>query len=219
MKLSLLIVALLNTSLLFAQVSQAPQTIGSFDKLDTLETQVSDIDSQMNSLEGQVTSVEGKVSTVENKVSSIEKKVSGVDTKISSVENKLSSINSNMTVMKNMNDIVAPEKEAVLSKTTNLRINVIGQGVAPMNTASPAQAYALAKRAATADAYRLIAEKVMGVRIEGQDTIKNMMVKRSTVHTSVKAMVRNADIIETTFKEGLCEVEMEIILLHAQFPQ
>lgn len=217
MKYTLILVALLSTSLLVAQVSQAPQTIGSFDKLDTLETQVSDIDTQMNTLEGKVSSIEEKVSSTDQKVSSIEEKVSGVDTKISSVESKLSSMKSNMTVMKSMNDIVAPEEETVLTKTTNLRINVIGQGVAPMNTASPAQAYALAKRAATADAYRLIAEKVMGVRVEGQDTIKNMMVKRSTVHTSVKAMVRNADIIETTFKEGLCEVEMEIILLHAQF--
>ena len=124
---------------------------------------------------------------------------------------------SNMTVMKSMNDIVAPEEETVLTKTTNLRINVIGQGVAPMNTASPAQAYALAKRAAVADAYRLIAEKIKGVRIDGQDLIKNMMVKRSTIRTSVEAMVRNANIVETTFKEGLCEVEMEIVLSHSQF--
>ena len=110
-------------------------------------------------------------------------------------------------------------KEAVLKENSNLRISVIGQGVAPMNTASPAQAYALAKRAAVADAYRLIAEKVKGVRIDGQDLIKNMMVKRSTVRTSVAAMVRNANIVETTFKEGLCEVEMEIVISHAQFQQ
>lgn len=96
-------------------------------------------------------------------------------------------------------------------------ISVVGQGVAPMNTTSPAQAYALAKRAATADAYRLIAEKVKGVTVDGQDLIKNMMVKRSTVRTSVQAMVRNANIVETTFKDGLCEVEMEITLLHSQF--
>lgn len=104
-----------------------------------------------------------------------------------------------------------------LVKEKPLLISVTGQGVAPMNTASPAQAYALAKRAATADAYRLIAEKVKGVRVEGQDLIQNMMVKRSTVRTSVTAMVKNANIVETTFKEGLCEVEMEIILSHAQF--
>ena len=107
----------------------------------------------------------------------------------------------------------------VLEKERSLLISVVGQGVAPMNTASPAQAYALAKRAATADAYRLIAEKVKGVRVEGQDLIQNMMVKRSSVRTSVSAMVRNANVVETTFKEGLCEVEMEIKLSHSQFPQ
>jgi len=89
--------------------------------------------------------------------------------------------------------------------------------VAPMNTSSPAQAYALAKRAAVADAYRLVAEKVKGVQVEGQDLIKNMMVKRSTIRTSVSAMIRNANVVETTFKEGLCEVEMEIVLAHSQF--
>ena len=116
--------------------------------------------------------------------------------------------------------IMSPVKRnLVLSKHRNIRISVTGQGVAPMHTASPAQAYAMAKRAATADAYRLIAEKVKGVRIDGQDLIKNMMVKRSTVRTSVQAMVRNANIVETTYKDGLCEVEMEVKLSRSQFPQ
>ena len=108
-------------------------------------------------------------------------------------------------------------QEQVLSENHDVRISVSGQGVAPMNTSSPAQAYALAKRAAVADAYRLIAEKVKGVRIDGQDLIKDMMVKRSTVRTSVQAMVRNANIVETTFKDGLCEVEMEVTLSRSQF--
>ena len=112
-----------------------------------------------------------------------------------------------------------PAQSEVLSQNKPLLISVVGQGVAPINTTSPAQAYALAKRAAVADAYRLIAEKVKGVRVDGQDYIKNMMVKRSTVRTSVDAMVRNANVVETTFKEGLCEVEMEITLSHSQFAQ
>jgi len=116
-------------------------------------------------------------------------------------------------------EMPAAAQEEVLMEDANIRISVTGQGVAPMNTSSPAQAYALAKRAATADAYRLIAEKVKGVRIDGEDTIQNMMVKRSTVRTSVRAMVRNANVVETTFKEGLCEVEMEITLSHSQFAQ
>jgi len=111
------------------------------------------------------------------------------------------------------------KNENTLDVNSNIRIGVVGEGVAPVNTSSPAQAYALAKRAAVADAYRLIAEKVKGVRIEGDDLIKNMMVKRSTVRTTVKAMVRNANVVETTFKDGLCEVEMEIVLSYSDFAQ
>ena len=129
-----------------------------------------------------------------------------IQTQVTSVEE--------MTAIENVIDV-----EQVLSVNSDILVSVTGQGVAPMNTSSPAQAYALAKRAATADAYRLIAEKVKGVHVDGRDLIKNMMVKRSTVRTSVKAMVRNANIVETTFKEGLCEVEMEIVLSHAQFAQ
>ena len=116
--------------------------------------------------------------------------------------------------------VIKPKAQPnVLTKKKPLLISVIGQGVAPVNTASPAQAYALAKRAAVTDAYRLIAEKIKGVRVDGKDYIKNMMVKRSTIRTAVNAIVRNANIIETNFKEGLCEVEMEIILSYSQFAQ
>lgn len=108
-------------------------------------------------------------------------------------------------------------EEEVLKKNKSLHISVVGQGVAPMNTSSPAQAYALAKRAAIADAYRAIAEKVKGVRVDGHDTIKNMMIQRSTINTYVQAMVKDANIIETTFKEGLCEVEMEIVISYSDF--
>jgi len=148
-----------------------------------------------------------------NNINSLQSEVSKLDTQVTSVEDKLDSIHADVSKINEYNN------EQVLSENSNIRISVIGQGVAPMNTSSPAQAYALAKRAATADAYRLIAEKVKGVRIDGQDLIKNMMVKRSTVRTEVKALVRNANVVETTFKEGLCEVEMEILISHSQFAQ
>lgn len=112
---------------------------------------------------------------------------------------------------------VTDSQDQILKQCAPMLVSVVGQGVAPMHTSSPAQAYALAKRAAIADAYRLIAEKVKGVRVDGQDLIKNMMVKRSTVRTSVQAMVRNSNIVETNYKEGLCEVEMEILISYAQF--
>lgn len=111
------------------------------------------------------------------------------------------------------------QEEEILKKNQSLVVSVVGQGVAPMNTISPAQAYALAKRAAIADAYRAIAERVKGVKVEGQDSIKNMMVQKSTIRTTINAMVKNANIVETVFKEGLCEVEMEITLSYSDFAQ
>jgi hypothetical protein len=110
-----------------------------------------------------------------------------------------------------------PTKQMAPESYKAIRINVTGQGVAPTMTSSPAQAYALAKRAAIADAYRLLAEKVKGVRIEGSDKIKNMMVQRSEVRTFVDAVIAEAEIIETVFKDGLCEVEMELTLDPAQW--
>ena len=107
-------------------------------------------------------------------------------------------------------DMQEPPHSQTPASYKMIRISVVGQGVAPTMTSSPAQAYALAKRAAIADAYRLLAEKVKGVRIEGSDKIKNMMVQRSEVRTFVDAVIAESEIIETVFKDGLCEVEMEL---------
>lgn len=109
--------------------------------------------------------------------------------------------------------------EPILKSQNELVITVVGQGVAPSVTASPAQAYALAKRAAVADGYRQIAEKVRGVHVEGQDSIKNMMLMQSSTRTSVEALVKGANVTNTTFKEGLCEVEMEIALSYSRILQ
>ncbi len=99
-----------------------------------------------------------------------------------------------------------------LSKNSTIYFQVVGQGVAPVNTVSPAQAMALAKRAAIADAYRQLGEKLYGVRVEGRDLIRNMMISRSTVRTQIDAIIKNAKILDTKFKDGLCEVEMEVTL-------
>lgn len=108
--------------------------------------------------------------------------------------------------------------EMTLPKSnTPIRITVFGQGVAPAFVSNSAQALALSKRAAMVDGYRLIAERINGVRIEGQDTIKNMMVQKSNVRADVRAMIRNAKVVETTFLDGMCEVEMEIEISYSQF--
>ena len=118
-----------------------------------------------------------------------------------------------LPTMKSMNK----STEKVMTKVSTTRLVVRGQGVAPSFTQSPAQAFALAKRAAMVDAYRLLGEKIQGVRVEGQDLIKNMMVKRSQVRTEVNAMIREATVIETEFKDGLCEVEVELVVTGARW--
>lgn len=105
-----------------------------------------------------------------------------------------------------------PNIEPVMTKRNTIRLVVKGQGVAPSFAQSPAQSFAMAKRAAMVDAYRLLGEKISGVRVEGQDLIKNMMVKRSQIRTEVNTMIRQASIVETEFKDGLCEVEVELVI-------
>ena len=109
---------------------------------------------------------------------------------------------------------IQKSQDLFLPSNASMRINVVGQGVAPTMTISPAQAYAMAKRAATVEAYRLIAEKVKGVHVEGKDVLRNMMIKSTDVNLYVSAMIRNANVVETKFENGLCEVEMEIMLDH-----
>ena len=100
----------------------------------------------------------------------------------------------------------------ILRPTNILTIRAIGMGVAPEVTISPAQALVLAKRAAIADAYRQLGEKMYGIRINAKDTIKDAVVKNSTVRTEITGIIRNAEIQETMYKDGLCQVEMEVKL-------
>lgn len=107
-------------------------------------------------------------------------------------------------------DVVVEEKSVVLNNNNSVTLSVIGQGVAPENTISNYQALALAKKAAIADAYRLMAEKLNGVKIEGFDIVKNMVVQRSQVKTCVASMIKHANIVETKCAKDFCEVEMEL---------
>ncbi|MCI5968427.1 LPP20 family lipoprotein [Helicobacter sp.] len=108
-------------------------------------------------------------------------------------------------------DIVIPNAP-IITPSSIIEISAVGMGVAPESTASPAQALALAKRAAIVDAYRQIGEKMYGIRVNAQDTVRDMMLKNSTVKTKVLAVIRNAEIVETVYKDGLCQVSMELKL-------
>lgn len=87
---------------------------------------------------------------------------------------------------------------------------VYGEGIAPMHTVSPAQAIALAKRAAITDGYRQLGEKLYGVKINSTETVKDAMLKDSRVTAQVNALIKDAAITDATFKDGLYSVRMEI---------
>lgn len=111
-----------------------------------------------------------------------------------------------------------PKDTPVLKSKQNLKISVVGEGVAPCQGAcSPAQSRAMAKRAAIADAYRLLAEKINGVFVQGDDYVRNLALRSSTVRTHVAATVRNANILDTTFKDGMAKVEMEVSIAYSDF--
>lgn len=102
---------------------------------------------------------------------------------------------------------------APLLKPTNIiTIRAIGLGVAPLNATSRAQEMALAKRSAIIDGYRQLGEKMHGIRINARDTVKDAVLVRSEVRTELYSIVRNAEVVETIWEDGLCQVEMEVKL-------
>lgn len=211
MKYSLILVGLLGISTLFASEDSQAALVQTKAELKIAKEETRMAKEEVSN---------SKLETTNAKIEASQAKAEAQEAKANAEKAQRDLAKANAIIDEQSEDLVkADEREKVLKANQKIHISVTGQGVAPMNTSSPAQAYALAKRAAIADAYRAIAEKVKGVRIDGQDLIKNMMVKRSTIRTSVNAMVRNANLVETTFKEGLCEVEMEIVIFHSDFAQ
>ena len=106
------------------------------------------------------------------------------------------------------NDIINNDPNLKLSPIITLE--AVGEGVAPLNTISPAQAHALARRAAIADAYRAMSEKLYGVRVTAKDKVKNLVAVNSEIRTLVYGVVKGAQIEDKDFKDGLYRVHMEV---------
>ncbi len=115
--------------------------------------------------------------------------------------------------------ILQEEKFIYLNNNPDRVFAVNGEGIAPQNTVSPSQAMALAKRAAVADAYRQMAEKLYGVQINAKDTIKNAALFDSRIVSQVSGLVRDAAITENTFKDGLFVVRMELKMNGARWQE
>lgn len=109
-------------------------------------------------------------------------------------------------------DIIQQEKMVAYdaSTETELTFGAVGEGIAPLNTVSAAQALALAKRAALVDAYRQLAGKLFGVKINGKDTVKDAMLTSSNITAQVNGLIKNASVVEESFSQGLYRVNVEL---------
>ncbi|WP_051429981.1 LPP20 family lipoprotein [Lebetimonas sp. JH292] len=97
-------------------------------------------------------------------------------------------------------------------KSDILTLYVTGEGVAPVDALNAAQAKILARRAAIADAYRQLAEKMYGVKVNAKETVKDLMLKNSDVNTYVEGVIRGADIQAEKFEDGIYYVTMNLKL-------
>lgn len=107
-------------------------------------------------------------------------------------------------------DVMKQEKMIYETAPMEVTFGAVGEGIAPLNTVSQAQSLALAKRAAIADAHRQLAEKLYGVKINSRDTVRDAMLRDSSITAQVSGLVKNASIVEHDFKDGLYRVRMEL---------
>ena len=106
---------------------------------------------------------------------------------------------------------------AVEPDWANKVIQVTGMGAQPARSANPAQARMMARRAAVADAYRMLAESVKGVNVDSETTVENMMVTSDIIKTKISAMIQGAVIVsEKEIPGGGYEVTMKVPIFGVQ---
>ena len=95
-------------------------------------------------------------------------------------------------------------------------ITSVGIGAPPANPANPAQARAMAERAAQVVALRNLLESVKGVRIDSTTTVENFMVTSDVVRTQVSGFVQGATVMDKKYmSDGSVEVTVGMKLTGA----
>lgn len=95
-------------------------------------------------------------------------------------------------------------------------ITAVGIGAPPPNPANPAQARAMAERAAQVVALRNLLEAVKGVRIDSTTTVENFMVTSDVIRTQVSGFVQGATVMDKKYmSDGSVEVTVGMKLTGA----
>ncbi len=86
-------------------------------------------------------------------------------------------------------------------------VTAVGIGAPPANAANPAQARAMAERAAQVVAYRNLLEAIKGVRVDSTTTVENFMVTSDLIRTQVSGYVQGATVMDKKYmSDGSVEV-------------
>ena len=114
-------------------------------------------------------------------------------------------------------EVMREERMLYINNAPEKVFSAMGEGIAPKNTISPAQAMALAKRAALADAYRQLGAKLYGVRISAKDTVQDAALKDSRIVAQVDGLIKDAAITDMSFQDGLYRVNLELKMSEARW--
>ena len=102
--------------------------------------------------------------------------------------------------------ITTNSKRSMETKEKN--IDVMGNAALP---GSKGQEKVLAKRAAEMDAYRRLAERIMGVEIASDTTVKDLATQSDEIRSALAALVQGAAPTAIKYRpDGTCEVTLEI---------
>jgi hypothetical protein len=95
-------------------------------------------------------------------------------------------------------------------------ITAVGIGAPPAQPANPAQARAMAERAAQVVAYRNLLEAVKGVRVDSTTTVENFIVTSDVINTQVNGIIQGATIMDKKYmSDGSVEVTIGMKLTGA----
>lgn len=94
-----------------------------------------------------------------------------------------------------------------------LRVNGSGTYGKTDATVNPSQADLMAQRASKMDAYRNMAERVYGTRIQGNTTVQNLATRDDNIRGYVDNLVRGAKVISMReIGQNSYETQMELVL-------
>ena len=95
--------------------------------------------------------------------------------------------------------------------------DVIGKGLEPENAISKGEAILMAERAAVADGYRRLVEKISGVYVDAYSKAGFGTVNRELITTKAQSWLRGVDILELRQGEhGIVEARMQLSIYFSQ---